>query len=105
MKKFRRFHLILEETAEMMLHINKGELNGTCDGFGDLCYVVNGIAVDYILPAKEIIQEVCRSNNTKAPRDIKNNPRLRDKGENFSPPNFNEILISGRKRLKDENQI
>lgn len=105
MESFYRFHLMLEELAELMLHINKGELEGTCDGLGDLIYVVIGTAVSYHLPAKEIIEEVCRSNDTKAPRDPKNNARLRNKGDNYSPPNFNKVIWEGEKRLYHEGQI
>jgi hypothetical protein len=103
-ESFYRFHLMAEELAELMLHINKGEVLGTCDGLGDLLYVVIGTAVAYRLPAKEVSDEVCRSNETKAPRDPKNNTRLRNKGKDFSPPDFMLVLAKGRQRLRKEKQ-
>lgn len=103
-ESFYRFHLMTEELAETMIPINEGNVLQTCDGLGDLLYVVIGTAVAYKLPAKEISDEVCRSNNTKAPRNPVKNMRLRNKGANFNPPDFVKVLIKGTQRLKEERQ-
>ena len=102
---FYRFHLISEELAETMDYMNKGNILGICDGFGDLTYVVIGTAVSYKLPAKEIIDEICKSNATKEPRNLKTNIRLRDKGKSYQPPNIKEALIKGLNRIElEENE-
>ena len=103
-ESFYRFHLQLEELAEMMEGINNGNEVKTADGLGDLLYVVIGTAVAYQLPANEISKETCKSNETKQ-RRTKNNIRLRDKGKNWQPPNFEKAIKEGRKRLLQENQI
>lgn len=100
-ESFYRIHLILEELAEMMEGVNKGNLIKTADGLGDLLYVIIGIATCYHIPAHEVSVEVCRSNETKTAR-IKSNIRLRDKGKDWQPPNFEAALDHGRKRLDDE---
>jgi hypothetical protein len=104
-ESFYRFHLISEELAETMEPINNGELFKVCDGLGDLLYVVLGTFVTYRLPAKEIEMEICSSNNTKSARNLKTNLRLRNKGENFKPPNFEKVLEVGLKRLTKEKQF
>jgi NTP pyrophosphatase (non-canonical NTP hydrolase) len=97
-ESFYRIHLILEETAEMMEAINNGNKIKAVDGLGDLLYVVMGVAVTYWLPAHEIVKEVCRSNKTKKIR-TESNIRLRDKGDQWVPPNFERVLKLGYKRL------
>ena len=104
-ESFYRFHLMAEELAELMIGINEGDELKASDGLGDLLYVVIGTAVSYWLPTKEIMQEVCNSNATKAARDPVTNPRLRDKGVNWQRPNFAKALKEGRKRLRKEHQI
>ena len=103
-ESFYRIHLIAEELSEMFAAINKGDLTKTADGLGDLLYVVIGTAVTYRPPAKEIIEEVCKSNETKKIR-TKNNIRLRDKGRDWKPPDFFKAIIKGRGRLMEEGQI
>lgn len=100
---FYRIHLMLEELAEMMEGINNGNLIKAADGLGDTLYVVIGTGVVYALPAHEICVEVCRSNETKQ-RRTKDNIRLRDKGKNWQPPNFERALKIGRKRLNKEQE-
>lgn len=97
-ESFYRVHLVLEEFAEMMEGINNGNLIKAADGLGDTSYVIIGVGVVYGLPAHEISEEVCRSNETKKKR-TKDNIRLRDKGKNWQPPNFERALKIGRKRL------
>jgi len=104
-ESFYRFHLMAEELAEFMTGINEGNELKASDGLGDLLYVVIGTAVSYWLPSKEIMEEVCNSNATKAPRNPITNPRLRNKGKDWQPPNFKRALLIGRERLKKENQI
>ena len=102
-ESFYRVHLILEEFSEMMEGINNGNIIKAADGLGDTLYVVVGVGVVYALPAHEISKEVCRSNETKK-RRTKDNVRLRDKGKNWQPPNFERALKIGRKRLDKEKE-
>ncbi|GAG05654.1 unnamed protein product, partial [marine sediment metagenome] len=104
-ESFYRFHLMSEELAELMTGINEGDELQASDGLGDLLYVVIGTSVAYWLPTDEIIQEVCKSNLLKAPRDPITNVRLRNKGKDWRPPNFKEALEKGRIRLISERQI
>ena len=97
---FYRIHLMLEELSEMMVGINDGKIIRAADGIGDLLYVVIGTGVVYALPVHEICKEVCRSNETKKKR-TKDNVRLRDKGKDWQPPNFEKALEIGRKRLNN----
>lgn len=103
-ESFYRVHLILEELSEMIEGINNGDEIKTADGIGDLLYVVIGTATVYSLPADEIIKEVCKSNKTKKLR-TKDNVRMRNKGEDWRPPDFEKAIKEGRKRLQQENQI
>lgn len=105
LEMFWRFHLCLEELAEAMMHINEGDVAGTCDGLGDLLFVVIGNFVSYRLPVKEILEEVCKSNDTKQPRQAKDDIRLRNKGDSFVPPNFGKALVVGLERLTKEKQF
>lgn len=105
MEVFYRFHFISEELVETILPLNDGDIHKTCDGLGDLIYVVIGSAVSFGLPVKEIIDEVCRSNDTKSPRNKTDNFRLKNKGKNFEEPNFIIPLKEGKKRLVSEGQI
>jgi len=102
---FWRFHLCLEELAEAMKNINNGDISGTCDGLGDLLFVVIGNFVSYRLPAKEIIDEICKSNDTKQARKARKDIRLRSKGSSFQPPNFGKALAVGMERLTEEKQL
>jgi len=102
---FWRFHLCLEELAEAMRHINEGDIAGTCDGLGDLLFVVIGNFVSYRLPAHEIIEEICKSNDTKRVRKPEDDIRLRSKGSSFQPPNFGKALAVGLERLTEEKQL
>lgn len=97
-ESFYRIHLVLEELSEMMEAINNGDEIKAADGLGDLLYVVIGVATVYHLPAHEISEEVCRSNDTKKIR-TKSNIRLRDKGIGWQPPDFKKALRIGRSRL------
>lgn len=97
---FYRIHLMLEELAEMMEGINNGNLIKAADGLGDTLYVIIGTGVVYSLPAFEISKEVCRSNETKQKR-TKDNVRLRDKGKDWQPPDFEKALRVGRHRLEN----
>lgn len=104
-ESFYRFHLMAEELAELMEAINKGDELKACDGLGDFIYVVMGTAVVYNWPVYEIIKEVCDSNSLKDKRNPISNPRLRNKGKNWRPPDIAKILPEGRQRLLREHQI
>jgi predicted HAD superfamily Cof-like phosphohydrolase len=86
-----RLHLILEEISELATGLHKGDKTEVADAIGDLLYVIYGTAVTYNLPADKIFWEVHRSNMTKSVRNPED-PRMRSKGPEYSPPDFKEIL-------------
>lgn len=85
-----RIHLMLEELAEFILTDNEVD---AFDGMMDLLYVTLGTCDVHSWPASEGFAEVHRSNMTKTP---KQGPRLRNKGENYVPPNLEYVLQTFR---------
>jgi hypothetical protein len=96
-----RAHLILEELAEMCIGLSDGDEHQAADGIGDLLYVVVGSGVAFKLPCHELSEEVCSSNATKQPRTAANY-RLRDKGKNYVPPDFEKALRIGKERIEED---
>lgn len=90
-------HLLIEEISELCTGLARSDEEQIADALGDILYVALGVAVRYGLPAKAIFDEVHRSNMTKEYR-AENNGRLRNKGDNYSPPNMRKILEA---RLRD----
>jgi predicted HAD superfamily Cof-like phosphohydrolase len=87
-----RLWLIVEEVAELGLALQESNLLDTADAITDLLYVVVGLCVTYGLPVEALLSEVHKSNMTKKIRDKLNDPRMRDKGSSWVPPNFRGIL-------------
>lgn len=92
-RRLLRMHLILEEVSELIDGINCGDELETLDGMADAIVVICGTAVTFDLPLSEAFEEVHRSNMTKKP---KTGPRLRDKGDDYSPPDLEHILKEHR---------
>jgi NTP pyrophosphatase (non-canonical NTP hydrolase) len=89
--RYLRAHLILEEAGELVQAMACGDLESTLDGLADLSYVTVGSAVQFKLPLPEAFEEVHRSNMSKIGGGT-NDPRVRDKGASYAPPNFTELL-------------
>lgn len=87
-----RVYLIFEElaeTAEALADADEGKL---ADGIADLHYVTSGTAVTFGLPGDALFDEVHKSNMTKKKRDVKNDPRMRDKGDCYVPPDLESVI-------------
>lgn len=91
-----RAHLILEEVSETLEGLAlKNEIK-TLDGLADACFVLSGTGVTFDLPLDEAMQEVTRSNMTKAVKT--GDVRLRNKGEGYEPPDLNKVLEAHRRK-------
>lgn len=87
--RWLRHHLHLEESHELWEAINAGDKHRTLDAICDLIYVLVGTALMFRLPLDKGMQAVHNSNMTKTPRQ---GPRLRDKGGEFVPVNWDEVF-------------
>lgn len=91
-ERLYRMYLMIEELAEVADGLYKCDNDLVLDGLADLRYVSDGTAVTYGLPLEEGVQEVQRSNMTKKVRDKVNDPRMRNKGPDYVPPNLKAVL-------------
>lgn len=89
--RYLRAHLILEEAGELVKAMAVGDLEETLDGLADLSYVTVGTAVQFELPLAEAFEEVHSSNMTKSGGG-QSDPRVRNKGEGYVPPNIAALL-------------
>ena len=89
--RFARTQLMIEELGETILGLAHCDEQETLDGLSDLAFVTIGTAIAFDLPIVEGLDEVCDSNLTKAKRS-KDDPRLRDKGPDYKPPNLKRVL-------------
>lgn len=90
-ERLYRAYLMLEEMSELLTALGIGDIIEAADAVGDLMYVVIGTAVTYGIPVQEIFEEVHRSNMTK-PKRTEDDPRMRNKGSKYSPPDIEGIL-------------
>ena len=91
--RIARAQIHIEETAEMveaLASLNEVEL---LDALSDNQFITMGTALTFKMPLEEGHLEVCRSNLTKDVRAV-NDPRLRDKGPDYKPPQLKEILCA-----------
>lgn len=86
--RFLRTHLILEETAELLEAMGRGDELLLLDALADLIYVILGTAIMFDLPLAEAFVEVHKSNMTKK---VRTDSRCRDKGD-WSLPDLKTIL-------------
>lgn len=84
-----RAHLLCEELGEFLQALCDKDPIEMLDGLADLLHVVLGTAIQLELPLAEAFDEVCRSNMTK---EVSDGPRVRGKGEGYSPPNLAPLL-------------
>lgn len=90
--------LIVEELAEIVdAMANKNEIE-LADGLGDLMYVVIGTAITYSIPLYEVFAEIQKANMAKKKRS-KDDPRMRDKGEEWKRPNIKGAIEKGRQNV------
>jgi predicted HAD superfamily Cof-like phosphohydrolase len=94
-----RAQLITEELSELLEAAFRIDQKGSndmektytdlMDAYGDLLYVVIGTGSALDLDSTEILRLVCASNDSKR---VTGDPRVRDKGPDFFPPDFSELV-------------
>lgn len=84
-QRWHRIQLWLEECAEKLEACMKGDALECLDGICDSIYVDIGAAHRFNMDISGAFAEVCRSNDSK---EFNGDPRVRDKGKNYSPPNL-----------------
>jgi len=94
-ERLYRAHLMLEELGETIRALGTLDEEELADGLADLIYVVVGTAESFGIPLGHVVAEVHRSNMTKRKR-VKQDPRMRDKGPNYTPPNIKQAIEAGR---------
>lgn len=87
---------MIEELGEVLEALANRDEVELADGLGDLEYFVNGTAVTYNIPMKEVFAEIQKANMAKKQRDPKNDPRMRDKGEGWQRPDIKGAIERGR---------
>ena len=93
-----RVHLLVEELSEVVQALEHCDEVALANGLADLVYVAFGCAHTFGIPLMTVIEEVHRSNMTKARRDV----RLRDKGDNWEPPKIAEAIERGRSEYNED---
>lgn len=89
--RIQRAQLYVEEIAELFeSFITKNKVD-CLDGLSDVEFINQGTAIAFGMPLEQGHLEVCRSNLTKEVRK-EDDPRLRDKGPNYSPPLLHELV-------------
>ena len=89
-----RAHLLLEELAETLVALARRNLVKLADGAGDLDYVLHGTCIAFGINLEDITAEIHKSNMTKAiRRDTVDDPRLRNKGDSYVPPDIEGALL------------
>ena len=81
-----RIDLIDEEFNELIDAENDGDLVAVADALADLCYVINGMALQYGINLDDCFAEVHSSNMSKLGVDGK--PILRNDGKILKGPNY-----------------
>jgi predicted HAD superfamily Cof-like phosphohydrolase len=81
----------LEEVAETMIAMADGNEAEMADGLTDTLYFVLGTGVTYDIPLADCFDEVHRANMDKKKRS-EDNPRMRDKGKDWTPPDIRTVL-------------
>ena len=91
-----RQDLLVEEMIEYLQAEREHKIVDIADALADIVYIAIGTAVAYGIPFDEVFKEVHRSNMSKL--DESGLPIYRGdgkvlKGENFTPPNLEDILF------------
>jgi hypothetical protein len=90
-RRVTRLHLMTQELAEAAEALLRRSRTGLADALGDLRYVVDGTAVTYRVPLREIAEEIHASNMTKDvdPEGRRIHPV---KGDDYRPPDLEGVL-------------
>lgn len=99
-ERLYRTHLIVEEVAEAVQAMGQGDEVELADATADLRYVTLGTDVTFGIPSEAVDHEVHKSNMSKAVRDKTKDPRMKNKGPNYKPPDIAAALESGRRMSK-----
>ncbi len=94
-----RTWLMIEELSEVIWALYRGDEIEYADGLADLTYVVVGSNVTNDIPASEVFAEVHRSNMSKQSRKDCD-PRMRIKGEGYTPPKIYDAICNGRNGVR-----
>lgn len=92
-----RCHIIIEEVAETIIGIAKGDEIEVADGIGDSIVVLLSLAVICNLPMDSVLKEIQKSNMSKGfGDDIGGRIKGLYKGEDYYPPNIKKAIVIGR---------
>jgi len=94
-ERLYRTHLMVEELSEVIHALAVRDEIALADGTADLRYVVTGTDVTYGIPSEYVDEEVHASNMSKSVRS-KADPRMKNKGLNYRPPNIARAISLGR---------
>lgn len=92
-----RHKLIFEETQELLLAIQRGDLVEAIDGMCDVLYVVIGTAVAFGIDLEPFFEEVHRTNMLKTTGAVREDGK-RLKPEGWQPPRIKELLEQQRQK-------
>lgn len=92
-----RAHLMLEELGELIEAMGDRKEAKFADGVADLLYVVVGTSETFGIPTDSVVSEICKSNSTKQKRRPED-PRIKNKGVDFLPPDVVGAIKKGRAR-------
>jgi len=99
-----RLCLNMEELAEQYdAEANHDEV-AVADALGDRQFVLLGDCVTHGMELEEIFKAVAISNATKKIRS-EDDPRMRDKGEHYQPPDIKAALEAGQRRRDFERKL
>lgn len=88
-----RAHLMVEELGELLVAMARADAPRVLDGGMDLLYVLIGtLSVTFNMPIEEAWIELQKSNMSKSKRNPVLDPRMRSKGPDYTPPDFEKIL-------------
>lgn len=90
-----RTWLMTEELYEVVISQQKGDEVLYADALGDLTYVVLGSAITDYIPLNEIFMEIHKTNMNKK-KKVKEDIRMRDKGNEWKPPDIEAAIMVGR---------
>lgn len=84
-----RLGLLLGELAELAEGLAERDEVKVADALGDINYANDGTALAFDIPLEHVVDEIHRSNMTKA-------PTIRPKGPSFVEPNLRKAIDKGR---------
>jgi len=91
-----RLALSIEELSEYAEALATGDECALADAIGDRIYLAVGDAVSHDIPVTPVVHEIVRSNCSKSARNADEDPRLREKGDHYVPPDMKRAISVGR---------